>query len=68
MFCTFFQARRKVRKHMFISANNAMSATAHQIAELCEWRGERAYRPNQANNFNEDESVVCMLIFCTLCE
>ena len=37
---------------MFIAANNNMSATVHHIIELCERRGERAYRANQANNFN----------------
>ena len=36
------------------------SATAHQIGELCVWRGERAYRPNDANNFNE--AVIEVLI------
>ena len=30
------RARRKVRKNMFIAANNDMSATAHKIIELCE--------------------------------
>ena len=34
------KACRKVQ-YMFIAANNDMSATAHQIVELCEWRGER---------------------------
>ena len=34
------------------------SATAHQIGELCVWRGERAYRPNDTNNFNEAEMEV----------
>ena len=34
------------------------SATAHQIGELCVWRGERAYRPNDANNFNEAEILI----------
>ena len=33
-----------MREHsMLIAANNDMSAIAHQIVELCEWRGERAY-------------------------
>ena len=40
---------------MFSAANNETSATAHQIVELCDWRGEHAYRPNLANNFNADE-------------
>ena len=45
----------RARKALFIAANNdIMSATAHQIVELCEWRGERAYRPNQANGFNAE--------------
>ena len=48
------KARRKVRNLMFTAANNDMSATAHQIVELCEWRGESAYKPNQANNFNAE--------------
>ena len=40
---------------LFMAANSDVSATAHHIVELCEWRGERAYRPNQANGFNEEE-------------
>ena len=39
---------------MFMAANNDTSATAQQIVELCEWRGERNYRPNQANNINAE--------------
>ena len=42
-----------------------MSATAHQIAELCEWRGERAYRPNQANDFNEEDIDTLIEYLCT---
>ena len=31
------RTRRKVREHvMFMAANSDVSATAHQIAELCE--------------------------------
>ena len=54
-------ARRKIRTKMF---NNLvddgdddvnMSATVHQIVELCAWRGERVYRPHDHNNFNEEE-------------
>ena len=41
------------------------SATAHQIGELCVWRGERAYRPNDANNFNEAEIEVLIEYLCT---
>ena len=59
------KARRKVCKHMFIAANNDTSATAHQIIELCEWRGERAYRPNQANNINDKEIDYLIEYLCT---
>ena len=60
----------KVRTNMFIAANNDMSATSHQIVELCEWRGEHAYRPNQANNFNDEEidnliEHLCQLAVCS---
>ena len=41
------------------------SATAHQIGELCVWRGERAYRPNDANHFNEAEIEVLIEYLCT---
>ena len=41
------------------------SATVHQIGELCVWRGERAYRPNDANNFNEAEIEVLIEYLCT---
>ena len=49
------RARRKVREHvMFMAANSDVSATAHQILEPGEWRGERACNmPNQANGFNK---------------
>ena len=44
----------KVCEHVaFMAANSDVSATAHQIVELCEWRGERAYRPNQANGLRK---------------
>ena len=29
------------------------------------WRGERAYRPNDANNFNEGEIEVLIAYLCT---
>ena len=54
-------ASRKIRTKLF---NNLvddgdddvnMSATVHQIVELCAWRGERVYRPHDHNNFNEEE-------------
>ena len=54
-------ARRKICTKLF---NNLvddgdddvnMSATVHQIVELCAWRGERVYRPHDHNNFNEEE-------------
>ena len=35
------------------------------IGELCVWRGERAYRPNDANNFNEAEIDVLIEYLCT---
>ena len=31
----------------------------------CVWRGERAYRPNDANNFNEAEIEVLIEYLCT---
>ena len=37
--------------------NSDVSATAHQIAELSEWRGGRAYRPNQANEEDIDTLI-----------
>ena len=52
------RTRRKVREHvMFLTTNSDVSATAHQIAELCEWRGERAYRLNQANEEDIDTLI-----------
>ena len=60
------RTRRKVREHvMFMTTNSEVSATAHQIAELCEWRGERAYRPNQANGFNEKDIDTLVEYLCT---
>ena len=49
--------RRKIRTKLFnnLVDDDVTSATAHQIGELCVWRGERAYRPHDANNFNEAE-------------
>ena len=44
---------------------NYTSATAHQIGELCVWRGERAYRPNDANNYNAAEIEVLLEYLCT---
>ena len=64
-------ARRKIRTKMF---NNLvddgdddvnMSATVHQIVELCAWRGERAYRPHDHNNFNEEEIDALIEYLCT---
>ena len=60
------RALRKVREHvMFMAANRDVSATAHQIVELCEWRGKRTYRPNQANGFNEEEIYILIEYLCT---
>ena len=42
-----------------------MSATVHQIVELCAWRGERAYRPHDHNNFNEEEIDALIEYLCT---
>ena len=49
--------RRKIRTKLINNLvddddddDDDTSATAHQIGELCVWRGERAYRPNDANN------------------
>ena len=55
--------RRKIQTKLFNNlvdddGDDDTSATAHQIEELCVWRGERAYRPNDANNFNEAEIEV----------
>ena len=59
--------RRKIRSKLF---NNLVddddgdtSATAYQIGELCAWSGERAYRPNDANN--EAEIEVLIEYLCT---
>ena len=53
-------ARRKIRTKLFNNLvddgdDDVMSATVHQIVELCAWRGERVYRPHDHNNFNEEE-------------
>ena len=66
--------RRKIRKKLFYNLvdddddddddDDATSATAHQIGELCVSRGERAYRPNDANNFNEAEIEVLIEYLC----
>ena len=64
-------ARRKIRTKLF---NNLvddgdddvnMSATVHQIVELCAWRGERVYRPHDHNNFNEEEIDALIEYLCT---
>ena len=64
-------ARRKIRTKLF---NNLvddgdddvnMSATVHQIVELCVWRGERVYRPHDHNNFNEEEIDALIEYLCT---
>ena len=60
--------RRKIRTKLFnnlVGEDDDTSATAHQIGELCVWRGERAYRPNDANNFNEAEIEVLIEYLCT---
>ena len=61
--------RRKIRKKLFNNLvdddDDVTSATAHQIGELCVWRGKRAYRPNDANNFNEAEIEVLIEYLCT---
>ena len=33
--------------------------------ENCVWRGERAYRPNDANHFNDAEIEVLIDYLCT---
>ena len=64
-------ARRKIRTKLF---NNLvddgdddvnMSATVHQIVELCAWRGERVHRPHDHNNFNEEEIDALIEYLCT---
>ena len=58
--------QRKIRTKLFNNfVDDDTSATAHQIGELCVWRGERAYRPNDANNFNEAEIEVLIEYLCT---
>ena len=60
--------RRKIRTKLFynlVDNDDDTSATAHQIGELCVRRGERAYRPNDANNFNEAEIKVLIEYLCT---
>ena len=63
--------RRKIRTKLFNNLvdddddDDDTSATAHQIGELCVWRGGRAYRPNDANNFNEAEIEVLIEYLCT---
>ena len=64
--------RRKIRTKLFNNLvddddddDDDTSATAHQIGELCVWRGERAYRPNDANHFNEAEIEVLIEYLCT---
>ena len=60
------RTRRKVREYvMFMTTKSDVSATVHQIAELCEWTGERAYRPNQANGFNEEDIDTLIEYLCT---
>ena len=44
---------------------NKLRATVHQIVELCAWRGERAYRPHDHNNFNEEEIDALIEYLCT---
>ena len=52
------RALRKVREHvMFMAANRDVNATA------C--RGKRAYRPNQANGFNEEDIDMLIECLCT---
>ena len=64
-------ARRKIRTKMFNNLVDdgdddvSMSATVHQIVELCAWRGERAYRPHDHNNFNEEEIDALIEYLCT---
>ena len=67
--------RRKIRKKLFNNLvaddndddddDDDTNATVHQIGELCVWRGERAYRPNDAYNFNEAEIEVLIEYLCT---
>ena len=62
--------RRKIRTKLFNNLvdgdddDDDTSATAHQIGELCAWRGEFAYRPNDANNYNEAEIDVLIEYLC----
>ena len=62
--------RCKIRTKLFNNLvddddDDDTSATAHQIGELCVWRGERAYRSNDANNFNAAEIEVLIEYLCT---
>ena len=62
-------ARRKIRTKLFNNlvddGDDDMSATVHQIVELCAWRGERAYRPHDHNNLNEEEIDALIEYLCT---
>ena len=63
--------RRKIRTKLFNNLvddgddDDNKSATAHQIGELYVCRGERAYRPNDENNFNEAEIDALLEYLCT---
>ena len=62
--------RRKIRTKLFNNLvddddDDDTSATAHQIGKLCVRRGDRAYRTNDANNFNEAEIEVLIEHLCT---
>ena len=50
---------------MMVTMMLNMSATVHQIVELCAWRGERVYRPHDHNNFNEEEIDALIEYLCT---
>ena len=61
--------RRKIHTKLFnnlVGDHDNTSATAHQIGELRVWRGECAYGPNDANNFNEAENEVLIEYLCRL--
>ena len=57
--------RRKIRTKLFNNLVDDDDDDTNQIGELCVWRGECAYRPNDANNFNAAEIEVLIEYLCT---
>ena len=51
--------------HLMYVLLKGPSLASFEPLENCVWRGERAYRPNDANNFNEAEIKVLNEYLCT---